>query len=56
MARETLLEGQRVRCSRLCDAGFAFTHPTLDGALRAAVDGTRPATDDGALNASARRR
>ena len=39
MARETLLDGQRVRCSRLCDAGFSFTHPRLEGALRAAVGG-----------------
>jgi uncharacterized protein (TIGR01777 family) len=37
MARETLLWGQRVRCRRLCDAGFTFVHPTLDGALRAAI-------------------
>ena len=37
MARETLLHGQRVRCGRLCEAGFPFAHPTLEGALRVAV-------------------
>ena len=38
MAEETLLTGQRVRCDRLLAAGFTFHHPTLDAALRAALD------------------
>jgi uncharacterized protein (TIGR01777 family) len=35
MADETLLTGQRVRCRRLCDAGFTFRYATLEDALRA---------------------
>lgn len=35
MAEETLIGGQRVRCRRLCDAGYTFAHPTLEEALRA---------------------
>jgi len=34
MADATLLASQRVRPARLLQAGFAFEHPTLDGALR----------------------
>lgn len=35
MGRATLLASQRVRPRRLVDAGFEFTHPTLERALRA---------------------
>lgn len=41
MARETLLGGQRVLPQRIVDDGFAFRHPELEGALRAALG--RPA-------------
>lgn len=37
MADEALLISQRVRPRRLLDAGFTFTEPQLDGALRAAL-------------------
>lgn len=35
MADELLIRGQRVLPDRLTERGFAFTYPTLDGALRA---------------------
>jgi uncharacterized protein (TIGR01777 family) len=38
MARATLLAGQRVLPRALAASGFEFAHPTLEGALRAAVD------------------
>jgi uncharacterized protein (TIGR01777 family) len=37
MGEGTLLEGQRALPSRLLDAGFAFAHPEIEGALRAAL-------------------
>ncbi|MEZ5170287.1 MAG: TIGR01777 family oxidoreductase [Acidimicrobiia bacterium] len=41
MVDSTLLAGQRVVPARLEDAGFSFTHPDLESALRAVLD--RPA-------------
>ena len=38
MAEETLLTGQRLRADRLLGTGFRFRHPTVDAALRAALD------------------
>ncbi len=38
---ELLLTGQRVLPGRLGEAGFRFAHPTLEEALRAALDGQR---------------
>ena len=38
LVHELLLTGQRVLPKRLDEAGFRFTHPTLDEALRAALD------------------
>lgn len=37
MADGALLASQRVRPARLLASGFAFSHPTVDGALRAAL-------------------
>jgi uncharacterized protein (TIGR01777 family) len=37
MARATLLASQRAVPSRLGERGFAFTHPTVDAAVRAAL-------------------
>lgn len=37
MGREMLLEGQRALPARLLDDGFAFSHPTIDAALAAAL-------------------
>jgi NAD dependent epimerase/dehydratase family enzyme len=34
MGEATVLEGQRVLPQRLVAAGYAFAHPTLEGALR----------------------
>ena len=34
MAQATILDGQRVRPARLEEAGYTFSHPTLDAALR----------------------
>ena len=41
LVQRLLLEGQRVLPRRLEATGFAFAHPTLEGALRAILD--RPA-------------
>ncbi len=38
MGQALLLEGQRVRPGRLLDEGFSFRHPTLEEALRAALE------------------
>jgi uncharacterized protein len=38
MVREMLLEGSRVLPKALLSSGFTFTHPDLDGALRALLD------------------
>lgn len=37
MGQEMLLEGQRCHPARLIEAGFDWTHPDLDDALRAAI-------------------
>lgn len=39
MAEETLLSGQRVRPTRLREAGFRFLHPVLEEALRSELGG-----------------
>jgi len=44
-AREMVLASQKVRPSRLEEAGFVFRHPELGGALRAAL-GLHPPTSD----------
>ena len=41
MGRATLLASQRAHPRRLTDAGFEFTHPTLEQALRAELDAQR---------------
>lgn len=38
MGEATLLEGQRVLPARLLDAGFAFSYPELDAAMRRALE------------------
>jgi len=38
MADELLLTSQRVVPARLQASGYAFRHPTLEGAFRAALD------------------
>ena len=42
MGGATLLAGQRVRPRRLLEAGFAFTEPSLEGALRHELASSRP--------------
>ncbi len=37
MGRETVLASQNVVPKKLCDAGFTFEHPELEGALRALI-------------------
>jgi NAD dependent epimerase/dehydratase family enzyme len=37
MGEEALLASQRVLPGRLAESGFAFRHPTLEGALRAVL-------------------
>ena len=37
MGEELLLASTRVRSQKLVDSGFTFTHPTLSGALEAAL-------------------